>query len=201
MALYFCDKKVEQYFRDRIDGNPEYEKKLTIRSIVSEEEEFEIIVQTEIEERLKYSEYLPVYSLEAACGAFGDGILVENEGWTKVENMRLGRNMFVSRVQGKSMEPLIRDGSYCVFRTPVVGSRNNKIVLVQHNSIHDPESGGSYTVKKYSSIKRFNEDETWSHEEIVLNSLNPEYDPIIILSIEDGDFMVIGEFVEVLKAF
>lgn len=195
--IYFCDKKVEQYFRDRIDGNPDYEGELSIRSIVSEEEE-RMIIQKEIEERLKYSEYLPVYSLEAACGTFGDGIMVENEGWVKVENERLGRNMFVSRVHGKSMEPLIKDGNYCLFRTPVVGSRNNKIVLVQHNCIHDVENGGSYTVKKYSSKKVFADDGTWSHEEIVLNPLNKDYIPINIPNIEDGDFMIIGEFVKVL---
>tara|TARA_B100000959_G_C14993875_1_gene629237 strand:+ start:2981 stop:5401 length:2421 start_codon:yes stop_codon:yes gene_type:complete len=192
--VYFCDKKVEQYFRDRIDGNPEYDKELTIGSILS----LEIIIQNDVEDRLKYFEYLPVYSLEAACGTFGNGILAENEGWIKVDNIRLGRNMFVSRVHGKSMEPLIKDGSYCVFRTPVVGSRNNKIVLIQHNSIHDPESGGSYTVKQYSSKKQFDEDGTWVHEEILLIPLNKEYDLIKIPSTEDGEFIVIGEFVKVL---
>ena len=107
--------------------------------------------------------------------------------------------MFVTKVTGKSMEPLISDGSYCLFRTPVVGSRNNKIVLVQHNSITDPDTGGKYTVKKYTSKKRQGEDDSFVHEEITLHPLNSAYDPINIPDSEQGEFMVIAEFIKVLR--
>lgn len=106
--------------------------------------------------------------------------------------------MFVSQVFGKSMEPDIPSGSYCIFRTPVVGSRMNKIVLVQHSSISDVENGGRYTVKKYISRKRINKDETWEHEEISLLPISLDYKPIVISNPNDGDFMVIAEFVKVL---
>jgi phage repressor protein C with HTH and peptisase S24 domain len=106
--------------------------------------------------------------------------------------------MFVSQVFGKSMEPDISSGSYCIFRTPVVGSRMNKIVLVQHNSIADVENGGRYTVKRYMSKKKISGDETWEHEQISLLPINPAYKPIVISNPEDGNFMVIAEFVKVL---
>jgi peptidase S24-like protein len=122
-------------------------------------------------------------------------IPADNERWIKVDDQPLARNMFVTRVHGKSMEPHIPDGSYCVFRTNVVGSRNNKTVLVQHSEIADLESGGRYSVKKYSSKKIYGEDGTWQHEEIHLIPHNDEYDPIIIKNADDEEFIVVGEFI------
>ena len=97
------------------------------------------------------------------------------------------------------MEPLIPDGSYCVFSKYTGGSRQGKIVLVQHRSIADMETGGSYTVKKYSSEKQFEKDGTWQHEKILLEPLNREFNPITIAASEADDFQVIAEFVSVLK--
>jgi hypothetical protein len=75
------------------------------------------------------------------------------------------------------MEPKIPDGSYCVFAAPVEGSRQGKIVLAQLRSERDPESGKRYTVKRYSSEKSIDEDDTWRHLKITLHPLNPEYSP------------------------
>jgi len=136
--------------------------------------------------------------MEAACGYFGEGVPVNREGWIKVNGMRLPRNLFVTRVCGKSMEPNIPDGSYCVFQANVVGSRNGKIVLVQWNMPIDPDTGGKYTVKKYTSKKKYASDGTWEHEEIILLPLNPAYKPISISNTEEGEFMVIAEFIKVL---
>ncbi len=184
--VYFVDKEVEKYFRSRM---------------AKADEIFIDQIEKEINESLKYTEYLPVYTLAAACGNFGEGVSAQIEGWIKATGAgRLSRNMFVTKVTGKSMEPLIPDQSYCLFRTPVVGSRNNKIVLVQHNSITDPDTGGKYTVKKYTSKKRHSEDnESFVHEEIILHPLNSSYKPITIPDSEQGEFMVIAEFIKVIS--
>ena len=146
-----------------------------------------------------YKEYLPVFTLQAACGQFGEGVEAQKEGWLKVDLRRkLDRNMFISRVQGKSMEPMINDGDYCIFRANVVGSRQNKVVLVQHNSITDSDTGGKYTVKKYTSKKVYKSDGTWGHDEIVLMPSNTTYSPIVIPNEEDGGFMVVAEFMSVI---
>jgi len=140
--------------------------------------------------------FLPVLSLEAACGAFGRGMAVEPQGWAKCPpGLKLDRNMFVARVSGSSMEPRLHHGDYCVFRANVAGTRQNKIVLVQHSSIADPDTGGSYTVKKYTSKKKYAEDGAWQHEEIVLKPLNPAYADIVIPNAEAEDFMVVAEVV------
>ena len=149
--VHFMNKETEKFFKSRIEGSPVFEKESLMFSDIIKDEE---VLLKQIEEDKKFTEYLPVYTLAAACGNFGEGVSAQIEGWIKATGAgRLSRNMFVTKVTGKSMEPLIADGSYCLFRTPVVGSRNNKIVLVQHNSITDPDTGGKYTVKKYTSKK------------------------------------------------
>ena len=152
-------------------------------------------IEAEVNASAKFVEFLPLYSLKAACGAFGDGQYAEETGWVKVEGLgRLNRNMFVVQAKGKSMEPRIPDGSLCVFRANVVGSRQNKIVLVQHRGLYDPDHNGSYTIKTYTSEKKYDKETgQWQHERIVLKPLNPDYNPIVIE--EDGDFTVVGEFI------
>jgi phage repressor protein C with HTH and peptisase S24 domain len=191
------NKETERFFKSRIEGSPVYkEESLMFSDIIKDEE----VILKKIEEEKKFTEYLPVYTLAAACGNFGEGASAEMEGWIKADGVgRLSRNMFVTKVTGKSMEPLIPDDSYCLFRTPVVGSRNNKIVLVQHNSITDPDTGGKYTVKKYTSKKRQGEDDSFVHEEITLHPLNPSHQPITIPDSEQGEFMVIAEFIKVVQ--
>ena len=142
---------------------------------------------------LKFREYLPVYSLRAACGYFGEGEPVEPEGWVKVENCgRLDDKMFVVRAAGRSMEPKIHDGDLCVMRKYEGGSRNGEIVLAQHRDFSDPESGGAYSIKKYSSEKVVEEDGSWHHERITLSPLNREFEPIVIDANEDGEFAVVA---------
>ena len=142
---------------------------------------------------LRFREYLPVYSLRAACGYFGDGEEVEPEGWVKVENCgRLNEGMFVVRASGRSMEPKIHDGDLCVMRRYEGGSRNGEIVLAQHREFFDPESGGAYSIKRYSSEKAVEEDGSWHHEKITLLPLNREYEPIEIDGNEDGAFKVVA---------
>jgi phage repressor protein C with HTH and peptisase S24 domain len=56
---------------------------------------------------------------------------VEPEEWVEApEGLRITDDMFVAHVTGRSMEPRIPNGSLCVFRGNVAGSRQNKLVLV-----------------------------------------------------------------------
>lgn len=157
-------------------------------------------VLAKIDEGLKYKEYLPVYSLAAACGKFGEGTDARPEGWVKVN---LGRefdeNWFVSQVFGHSMEPRIPDKSWCVFRKYQGGTRQNLIVLAQHRGISDPDTGGAYSVKKYTSKKKEESIESWQHVGIILEPLNKDYPPIVISEDTAEDFKIIAEFIAVLQ--
>jgi uncharacterized protein len=147
----------------------------------------------------KYIEYLPVYSLEIAAGSYGKPSPSECLGWLQTPTGIKGSEQhFVGQVTGKSMEPLIADGSYCVFRFGVVGSRTDRIVLVQLSGSIDPETGGRYTVKKYRSVKVADPDQGWKHTHIELLPLNPAFKPIEIKESDAEDITVVAEYVSIL---
>ena len=88
------------------------------------------------------------------------------------------------------MEPRIPDGSLCVFRGNVVGSRNGRLVLVMHYG----EAGENrFTIKRYRSVKRQSGDGDWAHDKIILEPLNPEFESWELE--EDSPIKVVGEFV------
>ncbi|MDP3920861.1 MAG: DUF2075 domain-containing protein [Candidatus Omnitrophota bacterium] len=198
--VYFCDKETERYFKSCLGTQFKINETLHVSDIITPEEESLLGIKYEIEKALQFTEYLPVFSVEAACGQFGDGQLVEKDGWIKATVFGpLKRNMYVVQAKGASMEPSIKDGDYCIFRSPVVGSRNEKIVLIQHNSVEDSEYGGKYTIKKYTSKKSYGADDSWTHEQIVLQPTNSEYQPIILKESDVDSFLVVGEFVGVVR--
>jgi phage repressor protein C with HTH and peptisase S24 domain len=53
--------------------------------------------------------------------------------------------MFAARARGSSMEPKIDDGTWCLFHPNVVGTRQDRIVLVEDQS---KIGGDRYTLKK-----------------------------------------------------
>lgn len=165
-----------------------------IRSTADEQKPFELEIISGSNAK-PYIDHLPVFSLKAAAGKFSGSQTVEELGWVKVDGHKLNREMFVAQVVGKSMEPRIPDGSYCIFRANPTGSRQGKIVLAQYRGAPDSETGGQFTIKRYQSTKRHNPDDTWEHEEIRLEPLNPSYEPIIVEAKNADDVIVIAEFI------
>jgi SOS-response transcriptional repressor LexA len=148
----------------------------------------------------RYATCVPLVPLKAAAGAFSDPQHIEDDGfeWVAVESrLRLHKGMFVAQVVGKSMEPAIPDGAFCLFRAPVDGTREGKTVLVQLRDATDPETGQRYTVKRYESKKAASGD-SWRHERITLKPVNPDFEPIVLTGRDEGELRVIAELVEVL---
>ena len=148
----------------------------------------------------RYVNCVPLVPLEAAAGAFGDPQHFEDDDWTWVEidsGRRLRPGMFVARVVGRSMEPAISDGAWCLFATPVTGTRTGKTVLVQFRAALDPETGARYTVKRYESEKTPNGD-SWRHTTITLKPLNPSFESIVITDADEDKIQVVAEFVGVV---
>ena len=149
----------------------------------------------------RYVSCVPLVPLKAAAGAFSDPQYIENNAskWVAVKpRHRLRPGMFAAQVVGKSMEPAVPDGSYCLFRAPVEGTRLGKTVLVQLRDSTDPETGQRYTVKRYHSEKAVAGD-SWRHARITLDPVNPDFDPIIFTSADESKLRVIAELVEVLQ--
>ncbi len=147
----------------------------------------------------RYRLAIPLWSLAAAAGGFSEPQAAEEKDWVQPHSRRsLRSGMFVARVVGTSMQPRIPDGSWCLFQSPVTGTRQGRIVLAQHRSFTDPETGGSYTVKRFTSAKVSHAD-GWQHTAIRLEPLNPEHEPIELSPEQGEDLSVVAEFLEVLS--
>jgi len=141
---------------------------------------------------------LPLYSLKAAAGYFGSGESVEPEGWLPVgASHKLDTQMFVARAVGDSMSPGIGGGDLLVFRSDPSGTRQGKIVLVQYRGPADPDTGGSYAVKRFrsSKVSKLSDgDESWRHRQIILAPDNKDYKPIVLNPKHEADFKIVAEY-------
>jgi SOS-response transcriptional repressor LexA len=97
------------------------------------------------------------------------------------------------------MEPTIRDGDYIVLRANPAGTRQRKIVLAQYRGPADPETGGSFTIKRYASEKKRAEDGGWLHTKVTLSPTNGEYQPIVLTGADAEHVTIVAEFVTVLR--
>ena len=139
--------------------------------------------------------HLPIYSLRAAATKFGEDMQVDEEDWVTIpDDLRAAGNLFIAHVVGRSMEPRIPDGSLNVFRTPVVGSRQNKIVLVE--LLGELDDSARYTIKKYTSRKVQRDEDEWRHESIRLEPLNPEFEAF---ELPPDGVRVIAEWIRTLE--
>ncbi|MBU0756309.1 MAG: DUF1998 domain-containing protein, partial [Planctomycetes bacterium] len=154
------------------------------------------IVDPDAKDRFKSC--VPIFSLKAAAGSFSEGQVPEPEGWASFETRRkFTTDMFVAQVVGKSMEPRIPDGSWCLFTRQVAGSRNGRILIVQHRDIADPETGGSYTIKEYRRPPQDVGEENALSGTIQLMPANNDFEPIIIENDLD-EIRVVGELLDVI---
>ncbi|MFM7073700.1 MAG: DEAD/DEAH box helicase family protein [Planctomycetota bacterium] len=155
-------------------------------------------IERHIETSARYSTHVPVYDLTVAAGGWGPEGVPEAIGWVRLPEMSVSAGMFVAQVTGRSMEPRIRDGQWCLFRPCPAGSRQNRLLLLQVNTHIAPADGGRYTVKRYYSTKQTSDD-GWQHQTIELRPLNPEYSPIQVTADQADDIRVIGEFLPLLE--
>ena len=155
-----------------------------------------VIINTEdVPQEQKYIQFLPVYSVRAACGSFEDYNRIpeeEAEGWVDVSGLGFRPNdkMFVVHAIGDSMQPKINDGDLCVFEvygSGNAGSRDGKIVLTQCED--DTDYGCGFTIKEYHS-KKLQTEEGWQHTKIELIPLNKRYDVIDLDA--DSEYRTVG---------
>ncbi len=139
---------------------------------------------------------IPIFRLDTAAGEFSDIQKVEDFDWVRVpESFRVTREHFACRVVGESMNKIIPNGSYAIFRKYLGGSRGGQIVLVEHTELQDSDFGSCYTVKEYVSIKNQNE-EGWEHKSIILKpcSTDDRYKNIVLSDDDLLSLKVIGVF-------
>ena len=131
------------------------------------------------DESMKYLKWLPLYSMRAACGKFGEQKLVETEGWVEVSGVRRrNENLFAVRAEGDSMNPLIGDGDCCVFEFREGTCDDNDIVLAEYSEVTGGETMGAYAIKKFVGKKRA--DGTYASARLVPE--NDDYDEIKLVN-------------------
>lgn len=145
---------------------------------------------------------LPVHDLAAAAGGFSDPQTPKPVGWARVSLGRgLDRSMFLARVVGKSMEPGVPDGSWCVFRSyqtgaaPSATSLDGRRVVVQLSEATDPDGGGQYTLKRWR-VARVGPG--GAVEEIDLVADNSSF-ATRRMRPDDGELRIVAELLEVIS--
>lgn len=196
--VYCTDPALSDYLKKRISGASAKDAKLetsqgaTASSVV-------LPFRSNRRGRDRPAHSVPVVDLKIAAGSFSDfqSALAEPDAWAEIpEWVALDNGMFVAQVVGESMNRRIPSGSWCLFRSNPAGTRNGKVVVAQHRAISDPDSGGSYTIKLYSSKKITGENGDWQHSEIRLSpdSDQPGFEPIVIRDNDSDSLKIVAEF-------
>lgn len=205
--IYCCDQPLADYLRTRIGAGSGSD--ITADAPVDEPlapaltqpvRPFRLLTAVE---RLSGHPAIPVLDLKLAAGRFSDSQWLDDTAteWMDAVDVKYQADQcFVAQVVGESMNRVIPNGSWCVFRMNPGGSRNGKVVAVQHHSIDDPEWGGRLTVKRYHSVKLPGRSEE-GNVSIVLSpdSDDPSFVPLVFDAGSDaGELQVIAELVQVL---
>jgi DUF2075 family protein len=153
-----------------------------------------------LEDANPYVTHVPLYNLYAAAGSFSEAQVIEGVQWVELpEHINVSEGMFVMRVEGESMNRRIPNGSWCLFKSNPGGTRNGKVVLVQHRNIDDPDHGGSYTVKVYHSEKTIDDDMIFNTRIVLKPDTNAFGYSSIELEDDGEDLMIIGEYLAVIS--
>ncbi|MFC1559057.1 DNA/RNA helicase domain-containing protein [Gemmatimonadota bacterium] len=193
--IYCVDAETNEYFKElayegtgTLDDDRESYPGLSLRVLATEDV-------------IPFENCVPIFNLEIAAGSFSEEQHVDEHDWVELpDSFRNQPGHFVARVVGESMNRRIPNGSWCLFKNNIGGSREGKVVIVEHRDIQDPDTGTSCTVKVYSSQKSESGD-SWEHEAITLSpdSTVPGYRPIELSLDDTRDLRVIGELVAILS--
>jgi DUF2075 family protein/predicted GIY-YIG superfamily endonuclease len=181
--LYACDEHLRNYLKEHL---PFIERKR------SGTKRLRLYAAVEVS---PFEDSLPVVDIKAAAGGWSDLQKHEEFQWMKVDGIVPREGQFVCQVVGESMNKIIPNGSWCVFEKYTGGSRDGKIVLVQHQDIQESDFGAGYTVKRYRSEKQVT-GELWTHQSIRLEPMSEHetYADIQLNEDELESLVVIGVF-------
>ena len=183
--VYVCDDNLREYFKKHVPS-------------VEQDSKLRILPWDEVK---PYINSVPYYDIKIAAGNFSELQLNSDFDWIELPmNISAKKDYFVCPVIGDSMNKKIPSGSLCLFKKNIEGSRNGKIVLVQHSKIQDAEFGAGFTIKLYESEKII-DDDGWKHSSIILKPMSTDksYQDIVLEDDDTVDLEVIGEFITVLN--
>ncbi len=200
--VYCCDPALGEYLRSRLSKHSAASEPLETQPAQPGAKVLPLRRVSE-QERAQGVPAVPVVSLKFAAGSFSDPQALEEGATTWVElpeKIASQPGLFVAQVVGESMNKCIPNGAWCLFRANPQGTRHGKIVVVQHRRISDPETGGSYTIKRYRSEKVVDMSGGWRHEriELVPESDLPGFAVLTVRADDADDLAVVAEWLKVL---
>ena len=180
--VYVCDKNLREYFAKHIS---KFKTETTI-------------IYLPLNKVIPFENSIPIYDLKVSAGNFSalQNVNVNDHKWIELPSRyKPSKDLFACIVEGESMNKIIPNSSICLFRKYTAGSRNGKIVIVEHTSKQESEFGSGYTVKEYNSKKNMEQDQ-WSHQSITLKPLsyNSEFNDIELSEDESAKIIVIAIF-------
>ncbi len=193
--VHFLDKGTEAFVRNRCEGLGRFVGSGVPSAVRKLEPQLDLAVAKPslpsnvrvlpTREVRPYVNAVPLVDLKIAAGGFSDEqhLLEEGTLWVQLpDEFRMARGIFVAQVVGESMNRRIPNGAWCVFRANPVGTRNGKVVVVEHRDISDPDTGSRLTIKVYESEKVQSDEGAWRHQRIILkpDSTDPRYQSIIL---------------------
>lgn len=141
---------------------------------------------------------VPVMTLQAAASRFGGSQDVEVAAWLKLKGAKASQltGRFVAQVHGRSMAPTVPSGALALFRSPVVGPLEGRVVAAEWRDHADPETGGSYVLKRVGPL----EPRPGGLLQLQLRSDNPEFAPLYVNADAEGagSLRVVAELERVL---
>jgi DUF2075 family protein len=189
--IYACDENLRDYFKKYIKTFKRENQKLIIDDLK--------LRRLDIMDVKPYVNSVPLLDIKVAAGTFSDFQIITDFDWVELPmNISPREGYFVCQVIGESMNKIIPNGSWCLFKKDDGGSRNGKIVLVQSSDILDSDFGSGFTIKEYNSKKSTSEDSQNNQEITLLPKSNLDYDPIVLVDDDTVRYNVVGIFVQVL---
>ena len=188
--LYVCDDNLREYIAQHV---PLFNAD-SARVIPLNKNQQDKVVQP-------YINAVPFFNIQVAAGDFSQQQQAEQKEWLQIpDGTSINDSFFACTVVGESMNKVIPNGAVCLFQQAPGGSRNGKIVLVEHLDFADPESGSHYTVKEYSSTK-IEDKSGWAHEQIELKpaSYDDRFNSILLSDEGQPSYRVVGMFICVLE--
>jgi uncharacterized protein len=197
--VYCTDAALAEHLRSRLAHSPH-----ETPAIVDARPPLQLVTA---EQRARGVPAAPVVALRFAAGAFSEPQAMDEaaEGWAALPDwVKPHPGLFIAQVRGQSMNRLIPDGSWNLFRSAPAGSRQGKVVVVQHRDIADSDTGGQFTIKRYRSHKVAGDDGGWRHERIELHAESdlPGYQTIVLEPTDEGagGLVVIAEWLMTLPS-
>ncbi|MBI3782936.1 MAG: DUF2075 domain-containing protein [Deltaproteobacteria bacterium] len=198
--VYCTDPETAEYFRSRLLAAPPVHASLSGPA----DSGGRVLPFERVQERdvKPYINAIPLVDLKFAAGAFNSQTFDPTDAeWVEIpEGIRPQEGLFIAQVVGDSMNRRIPNGAWCLFRANPGGTRSGKVVVATHRNIHDPDLGGSYTVKVYSSEKASAGTDSWRHVSIQLkpDSTDPRFKPITFTGDQEGELRIVAELLAVL---